>query len=340
MTLHDYIREMPKVEIHVHFQGATRPETLLKLAQRNNIPLPAQTVEELQNWYTFKDFPHFIQVYDLIVQCFQSVEDIELAMREFIQGQAVQNIRYTEMTYTPNRWMPFDEQLAALNAAREWGDSKLDTKVGIVIDIPRDDADYDTSLMMADWAISGFGNGIVAFGLGGPEVGYPPEDFTDAFERAIAAGMPSVPHAGETVGPVSIWGALNNLKANRLGHGVRCIEDPALVEHLRETQIPLELNPTSNICLKVYDRMENHPLPKLVDAGLYVTINSDDPPMFNTTLTNEYIVVADTFGYDAAMLNQFSLNALRASFLSDEEKRQLDREFHVAFAALNQKYLL
>jgi len=201
VSLHDYIQKMPKVEIHVHFQGATRPETLLKLAQRNNIPLPVSTIADLQAWYTFNDFPHFVEIYDLIVQCFQSADDIELAMREFIQGQADQNIRYTEMTYTPNRWMPFEAQLAALNAARHWGESELNTKVGIVIDIPRDDADYEMSLMMADWAISGFGDGIVAFGLGGPEVGYPPQDFTDAFAKSIAAALPSV--TGETRQPAS-----------------------------------------------------------------------------------------------------------------------------------------
>jgi len=226
-----------------------------------------------------------------------------------------------------------------LNAARHWGESELNTKVGIVIDIPRDDADYEMSLMMADWAISGFGDGIVAFGLGGPEVGYPPQDFTDAFAKAIAAGMPSVPHAGETEGPASIWGALKNLKADRIGHGVRCIEDAELVEYLRTEQIPLEVNPTSNICLKVYDHIENHPLPQLVDAGLYITINSDDPPMFNTTLTNEYIVVAEAFGYDADMLNQFSLNALRASYLPDDEKRQMEQEFADQFAILESKHL-
>ena len=135
--------------------------------------------------------------------------------------------------------------------------------------------------------------------------------------------MPSVPHAGETMGPESIWGALNDLHAVRIGHGVRCLEDMSLVKELRDRQIPLEVCPTSNVCLKVVRNMESHPLPKLLKAGLFVTINSDDPPMFNTNLTNEYMQIAKTFGYSQPELKQFVFNALDASLLGVEEKKRL-----------------
>lgn len=339
MSLHDFIRDMPKVELHVHLQGATRPETLLKLAAQNDVQLPANTVEELREWYIFSDFAHFADIYDTICECFRGEADIELATREFIEGQAAQNIRYTEVTYTPNRRMPFEQQLAAINRARAWGERALNTRIGVVIDIPRDDVRGEQALMLADWAISGFGNGVVAFGLGGPEIGYPPEDYAEAFQRAINAGMPSVPHAGETVGAPSIWGALNSLKADRIGHGVLCLEDPSLVETLRQRQIPLEVCPTSNLCLGVVERIEDHPLPRLIEAGLYVTINSDDPPMFNTTLTHEYQLVAQTFGYDAARMEQFVLDALRVCFLPEADKVQLEAEFKTTFAELRQAHL-
>lgn len=307
------IRTMPKVELHVHLQGSTRPETLLKLAQRNGIPLPYDTLDGLREWYTFRDFDHFIDIYDLICACFGTPDDIELATREFIDGQAAQNIVYSEVTYTPNRRMPFDEQLDAINRARAWGEAEYGVKVGIVIDIPREHSP-EVGLMLADWAISGMGNGVVAFGQGGVEVGIPPDKFAAAFAKAREAGLPAVPHAGETAGADCIWGAVEALGARRIGHGVRCLDDPALVEVLRERQIVLEVCPTSNVLLGVAPSLAEHPLPKLMEAGLIVTINSDDPPMFNTTLTEEYLRCADAFGWDFAMVEKINRNAFEAAF--------------------------
>ena len=334
MTLHDFIRAMPKVELHVHLQGATRPETLLKLAQRNHIQLPADDVEGMREWYTFRDFGHFIEIYDVICRCLQTPDDIELVMREFIAGQVAQNIRYTEVTYTPTLRMPSSEQFQALDEARKWGQDSHGITVNIVIDIPRGLISPEDNMQFADIAIEGMNYGVVAFGLGGPEAGNPPENFIAPFDHARAAGLPSVPHAGEVVGPESIWGALNRLHAVRIGHGVRCLEDPALVEELRARQIPLEVCPTSNICLGVFPTIESHPLPRLIEEGLYVTLNSDDPPMFNTTLTDEFLIAAEVFGFDEAMIRRLTLNAVRASFLPDDEKRRLETEYIRAFDQL------
>lgn len=344
MPLSDFIRKMPKVELHVHLEGSIRPETLLALAERNQIELPATSIEELREWYKFIDFPHFAEIYFTSAKCLRTPDDIELITREFLSGQAAQNIVHSEVTYTAYtqyeiHGIPFDDQLAAINRARKWGEDEFGITMSLTIDYPRH-LDPQGALLSADWAIHGMGNGVTAFGLGGPEVDHPPEKFRAAFNRAHAAGLPCVPHAGETVGPESIWGALNLLHSVRIGHGVRCIEDPALVDVLRERQIPLEVCPTSNICLKVYDSMAAHSLPQLVDEGLYVTINSDDPPMFNTTLTDEFIAIADAFGYDVAQLQTFSLNALRASFSPDEKKQQLENRFRNEFADLENKYLV
>lgn len=310
------IHEMPKVELHVHLQGATQPETLLKLAKRNNIKLP----EDIRAWYQFKDFDHFIQIYDTICTCFATPDDLELATYDFLKNQAAQNIVYTEVTYTPTRRIPFEDQLNALNRARTQALADFGVKLGVVLDIPIE-VDIETGEMIADWAISGMGRGIVAFGLGGGEGDY--LKHKAAINRAHAAGLPTVPHAGETTGAETIWQALLDLKASRIGHGVRCLEDPALVDYLREHQIPLEVNPTSNVCLGVFESLESHAFPHLVEAGLCVTINSDDPPMFNTTLTDEYIAVAETFGYSFEQMRQFVHNAIDASFLPEEEKSAL-----------------
>lgn len=343
MSLADLIREMPKVELHVHLQGATQPETWLELAKRNNVPLPADTVAGIREWFTFTDFRHFIDTYIAVVKCLVTPEDLELMAREFLKNQAAQHIVYSEVTYTPRLSTIRDaginrEQLAAVNRARAWAEAELGVSMGLVIDIPREvtteDAEY-----YADWAINGYGNGVVAFGIGGYEPGNPPSKYAKTFTRVYEAGVPCVPHAGETVGPQSIWDALEVCHPVRIGHGVRCIEDAKLVDLLREKQIPLEVSPTSNICLKVYPTLAQHSLPKLIDAGLYVTVNSDDPPMFNTTLTNEYVVCAETFGWGADDIERLAMNGLRASFLPDARKAQLTEKFTADFAHLRTRSL-
>ncbi|MBI5929341.1 MAG: adenosine deaminase [Chloroflexi bacterium] len=337
MNLPDFIRAMPKIELHVHLQGSTRPETLLKLAQHHHIALPADTVEGIREWYTFRDFPHFVEIYGVICDCIQAPDDIELLAREFLQGQASQNIRYTELTYTPPRRIPFDEQLDALNRARVWGEAELGVTMNYIVDIPRE-CEVEVGNLIADWAISGMGQGVIALGLGGPEVDNPPEKYPEAYAKIKAAGLISIPHAGETVGAASIWSALKFTDAVRIGHGVRCLEDPALVEELRRRQIPLEVCPTSNVCLKVVDQLENHPLPHLLEAGLYVTLNSDDPPMFNTTLTEEYIRCADVFGFDANRIEQFVMDALRVTILPADQKAKLMGQYQAEFATLKSRY--
>jgi adenosine deaminase len=337
MTLAAYIRAMPKVELHVHLQGATRPETLLRLAQRNGVELPARTLDDMRDWYTFRGWDHFGDVYDAICQCVQTADDIDIMLREFIAGQATQNIRYTEVTFTPPRWLPFDEQLDALGRARIWGAAEHGVVVNIVIDIPREVAPAEGELI-AEWAISGMGRGVVAFGLGGPEAGNPPEKFATAFQRTQAAGLPSVPHAGEMAGPDSIWGALNTLNAARIGHGVRCLEDPALVDELRTRGTVLEVCPTSNVCLGLFPDFAAHPLPRLIDAGLTVTLNSDDPPMFNTTLTREYEQAAELFGFDADALDALVLNGVMAASLPTVERESLAFAFREEFTRLRTEY--
>ena len=339
-AMENLIRRMPKVELHVHLEGAIRPETLLRLAERNRVRLPAGTAEELRAWYTFTDFAHFVDIYLAISACICSPEDIEFVAREFLRGQAAQNVRYSEVTFTPythyhlNRRIPFAEQLAALGGARRWAEAELGVGVGWVLDISRNVRPVEHGLTVAEWAIGGMADGVVALGLGGPEDGHPPEPFAEAFDRARAAGLASLPHAGETAGPPSMWGALEALHARRLGHGVRCLEDPALVARLRERQIPLEVCPTSNICLGVAPSLAEHPLPRLLAEGLYVTLNSDDPPMFNTTLTDEYLRAAAAFGFGAETIEQLVLNGVRATLLPEPERAAMEREFRREFARL------
>jgi adenosine deaminase len=226
-----------------------------------------------------------------------------------------------------------------INRARKFGEETLGVRISMMPDISREMRPVEDSYLIADWAVANRNNGIVSLGLGGPEIGNPPEVFTSTFERVQAAAFPATPHAGETCGPESIWGAIRSLHAIRIGHGVRCIEDPALVDYLREKQIPLEVCPSSNVCLKVVPSLAEHPLPKLLAEGLFVTINSDDPPMFSTNLTEEYLRITKHFGFDSERLKQFQFNAIKASLLPDANKLELTREFTEEFTRLERELL-
>jgi len=328
---------MPKVELHVHLEGSIRPETLLHLAEKNNVPLPVNSQDEIWEWYQFSDFDHFLEVYFAICSCIRTPDDFYFITAEFLKGQAEQNIKYSEVIFTPFTHLEhvtFDEQLASINSAREASETSLGVRTGLVPDISRHMRPVVDSFQIADWAAENIHNSIIALGLGGPEVGNPPELFGEVFESIVTAGLPSLPHAGETEGPQSIWGAIKALSAVRIGHGVRCLEDPELVKYLRKNQIPLDVCPTSNVCLGVFPALAEHPLPQLLDEGLLITINSDDPPMFDTTLTDEYLRIVEAYDFDISLVKQLVLNGIRSSLLPKGTQQSLDNEFRYQFLDL------
>ncbi len=337
MNMQEFIHRMPKVELHVHLEGSIHPTTLLLLAKRNNVKLPAQSIDELRKWYEFTGFDHFIEVYMAICSCIQSADDLELITSEFIKNRAEENILYSEVIYTPYTHIdhiPLDDQLAAINRARRKGEEQFGVQIFMAPDISRERRPIEDSFIIADWAVKNRNNGIVSLGLGGPEIYNPPELFADTFKRIQGTGLASTPHAGETMGADSMWGAINALKAVRIGHGVRCLEDPTLVSYLRDKKIPLEVCPSSNVCLRVVPTLSEHPLPNLLAEGLFITINSDDPAMFNTSLTDEYLRITNEFGYTPVQIRQFIFNGLQASLLGEDEKQDLEEKFAHEFDLL------
>lgn len=343
--LRHFIQAMPKAEIHIHLEGAIAPGTVLELARRHDLlhRLPAGDVTGLQRWYTFTDFRHFVKIYLTIQDLLRTAADFELIAYECGADMAAQNIRYRELTVTPvthtdfqNKAITIDDILAGLEAGRRRARADFGVEMRWVFDIPRNlsyqtraDGRYDPQVAerTADFAIAGMSQGVVGFGLGGYEVGAPPEPFAHAFARATAAGLASVPHAGETMGPESVWGAVTALEAQRIGHGVRAAEDPALLALLKERQIPLEVNLTSNICLHVYEDIAAHPFPGLDHMGLIVTVNSDDPPLFNTTLLDEYAILATEFGYSKADIARIARNAYLVAAVDRPTRDRLLAEF-------------
>jgi adenosine deaminase len=335
MDIESYLLSVPKTELHVHLEGSIRPATLLTLAERNKVELPAQTVEELQSWFTFRDFNHFIEIYVAITRCLRTMQDYELITYEFGAEMARQNVRYAEVTFSPSTHyslkVPQDVFLSGLKRGRERARADFGVEIRWVFDIVRGIEDPERSRLYADYttslALEYQDEGVVALGLGGAEIGNPPERFAPWFEKALAEGLHSAPHAGETVGPASIWGAIRTLGAERVGHGVRAIEDPTLVAYLAERHIPIELCPTSNICLGVYPSLAEHPLPQLYAAGVPLTVNSDDPPLFNTTINQEVAHLSRAFCMEIATINDIILNGVRHSFLPQQEKQALEQQF-------------
>lgn len=331
-----YIEAVPKAELHVHLEGSIQPATLLMLAQRNNVKLPAQTVEDLYDWFTFRDFDHFIEIYFEISSCLKTSEDYDLIAYEFGASMARQNVRYAEVTFSPSTHefslgIPFDVFFSGLTKGRLRAQAEFGVEIRWVFDIVRDIPDALSNRRRAEYTLEvakeGMHDGVVALGLGGGEVGNPPERYAKWFEKALEAGLHSAPHAGETVGPESVWGAVRMLGAERLGHGVRSVEDSELVAYLAERLIPLEICPTSEIRLGVYVDLAAHPLRDLYNAGVPVTINSDDPSLFNTTLNDEAKLLLIPFHFDINTINEILLNGLRYSFLPVMEKQTLEAQF-------------
>ncbi|HEV2373332.1 MAG TPA: adenosine deaminase [Streptosporangiaceae bacterium] len=331
----DFILAVPKVELHVHLVGSASAATVARLAEQNGSTTVPTDEDALREFLRFTSFAHFIEVYTAVSSLVTSGADLADLVEGAAADLASQNVRYVEMTVTPyphvSRGMPYGELAEALGEGRRRA-AALGVEFAWVYDIAGDDgpAGADATTRFATRQPP---EGLVGFGLGGTEAGVDRASYADAFDQARASGLASVPHAGEADGPASVWAALRSLRAERIGHGVRSVEDPALVAYLAEHGIPLEVCPSSNVCTRVYPSLADHPVKALMDAGVTVTLNSDDPPMFSTTLTQEYERVAGTFGLGVAEVAALLRNAVNASLLSPDRKKSLLSDIDEAAAA-------
>ena len=325
-VLAQFIRAVPKVELHLHLVGSASPHTVAVLAERSATSTVPADPAALQELFEFTDFAHFVHVY----QAVNTLVTDGAAIIEIIDGAAadlaVQQVRYAEMTITPyshvvDAGIAYGEVLDALAEGRRLA-RRRGVELAWVYDIPGEMGEAAADLT-ARLAVDDPPDGLVAFGLGGLEAGVDRSTFADAFDRARAAGLRSVPHAGEADGPASVWAALGFLRADRIGHRVRAIEDDRLIEHLVDHAVPLEVCPSSNVCTHVYPTLDAHPLQRLIEVGITVTINTDDPPMFTTTLNDEYLRIAETFDLDLDQIGALVANGVRSSFLDRSARDQL-----------------
>lgn len=327
--------EIPKVELHVHLEGSMRPDVLLDLAKRNRVDLSAGDIAGLREWFRFRDFDHFVEIYLICSRCLRSPEDFRALTADVLAEQARQNIVYTEAHFTIQTHLGNGADGEAVRAAIADAVAEAERDLGVTLrlipDIVRN-VDVAAADSTIEWALADTTGLVVGVGLAGIENGYPNEPFREHFDAARKAGLKVVAHAGEHGGPESIRSALDVVGLDRLDHGVRAIEDPALVRELVERRLPLDICPSSNICLGVYPDLGTHSFDRLRRAGAAVNVNTDDPPFFDTDLATEYTRLARTFGYGADDLAGFSLAALAASFLPEPRKAEMELEFRRSFA--------
>jgi aminodeoxyfutalosine deaminase len=328
-SLRAFIHALPKVELHVHLVGSAGVDTVLALARRHPEAGVPTDRAELEAFYTFRDFDHFLKVFWAVQSMLHDRQDIEVLVTGLAAELARQNVRYAEVTVTPYNHvldgMPGDELLAGLSSGRAIAAAEHGVDLAWCFDIPGEKGvtvGHETLV----FALRERPEGLVSFGLGGPELGVGRAQFAPFFTAAREAGLRSVPHAGETTGPATIWSALHDLGAERIGHGTSSAADPALLAYLAEHRIPLEVCPTSNVRTRQVGSIAAHPVRRMLDHGVVVTLNTDDPPMFGATLEGEYLAVATALGLHPTEIAQLSRNGVNAAFLDPATKSALVAE--------------
>ena len=315
---------MPKVELHLHLEGAIPLSTLWELIERHGGDETIGSQAELADFFTYRDFAHFMETWVWMIAFLRNYEDFTCVAEAVARNLAAQNIVYAEAFFSPSdfRHHNLDPQQLAL-AIRTGLGRVPEVEVPLIVDLVRDRGPNGTARTLAAITEVAQEARVIGIGIGGYEAENPPEQFADVYRTAREAGFRLTAHAGEAAGPESVWGAIRALEVERIGHGVRSVEDPALVEYLVEHQLPLEVCPTSNIRTAVVSDWETHPARSLIEAGAMVTINTDDPALFHSSLAGEYRVLDDWFGLDEECIRRISLAGVDASWAPANTKASL-----------------
>ncbi|ONI76374.1 adenosine deaminase [Actinosynnema sp. ALI-1.44] len=333
--LEEFVAGLPKVDLHLHLLGAASVPTVAELARRHPRHAVPTEPETLAEYYRFVDFAHFVEVYTAVNRLVTTGEDVVTLITGLAADLCRDNVRYAEVTVTPmshlKAGVPAQELAEALTAGRSAA-ARMGVELAWVHDVSGDDGPTAGPATL-DWVLTWQPSGTVGFGLGGPEAGIAREWFRDTFAAARAAGLHSVPHAGEVSGPEQVWAAVRELSAERVGHGIAAVQDPSLRRHLAEHRITLEICPTSNLRTRAVAAAADHPLPTLLAAGVPVTLGTDDPGMFGTTLTAEYLLCHRQFGLAAADLAAIARTGVDASFCGTATRQALHRELDGYLAA-------
>jgi adenosine deaminase/aminodeoxyfutalosine deaminase len=315
-----FILTLPKAELHLHLEGSIAPPTLLELRQRHG--MEGASLGEVERLYNYKDFAGFLSAFKDVTGHLRTPEDYELITYRLMQRLKLQNILHAEAIVSVGiclwRKQDFPALFEGLERGRQRGEKDFGVSLLWIFDAVRQFG-AEKAQSVLDLAIQFRDRNVVAFGIGGDESAGPPEWFAGVHPRAADHGLHLTAHAGESAGPESIWGALN-LKAERIGHGLTAGQDAELIEELVERQVPIEICVTSNLRTGCCAELAQHPVRRYFDQGLMLTLNSDDPAMFRTSLVEEYALVQEAFGFSDEHLRELARNSFEASFLPPDKK--------------------
>lgn len=326
--LKELIRNMPKAELHIHIEGSLEPELLFQIAQRNHITLRFNSVEELRKAYQFRDLQSFLDIYYEGARVLVREQDFYDLTWAYLERASIQNVRHTEIFFDPQahtaRGVPFETVITGIRRALADGERQLGISSKVIMCFLRH-LSAEAAMETLSQSLP-FKEGIIAVGLDSSEVGHPPEKFRAVFDKARDLGFLTVAHAGEEGPPDYIWQALEQLKVLRIDHGVRCVEDKRLVEKLVTEQVPLTVCPLSNVKLGVFNSIAEHNLKRMLDLGLCITVNSDDPAYFGGYVAENFEAVQEGLGLNRDDIYRLARNSLIATFLQDDKKQELLRE--------------
>lgn len=325
--MQDFLLNLPKVELHLHIEGSLEPELMFDLAKRNKIQLPYQSATEARNAYQFKDLHGFLNLYYQGMSVLHTEQDFyDMAMDYFKRARS-EGVFHIDMHFDPqahlNRGVPFEVIMQGLLQARTDAEKNLDLTTSMIMAFLRDLSEENALSVLEQAEQKGYLEHIQAIGLDSAEVGNPPSKFVNLFNKAKSLGITRAAHAGEEGPPSYIREALDLLDVSRIDHGIRCVEDLELVQYLAEKQIMLTVCPLSNVCLKAVDKLENHPIHKMIETGLNVTINSDDPAYFGGGLLDTYSACVKAFNWDKEICKRITANAINSAFMSKERRQEL-----------------
>jgi adenosine deaminase len=321
------LRSMPKVELHLHIEGAIPAPALFELLKKYG-DVDVGSVEALEDRFRYRDFRHFLEMWMWKNGFLREYEDFTFIASAVARDLADQNVRYVEAFHSPGDFsMLHGLEVARVTEAVQRGlDSERSRiEIRLIADLTRDFGPERGRVWLREIAGAGEGR-IIGIGIGGSEHDFPPEPYREVYEEARRLGLRTTAHAGEAAGPESIWGALRALEVDRIGHGTRAVEDPGLVEYLREKRVPLEMCPISNLKTGVVDSIARHPLREFFDRGLLVSVNTDDPRMFGTSLEAEYLALVEHQGFRLAEIRRLLENALDSSWADEATRARLRRE--------------
>ena len=335
------IVEMPKIELHLHLEGAIPIETLYNFVQRKGGDPSIGTIEDLKRRLVYTDFAHFIDVWTWMNSLIEEERDFEEIAYEVLHGLSQKNVKYVEAFYSPGDYWRQGLSVQGITEYMIRGKERAYRDFGIrselIVDLVRDHGPK-VGIQRLDEVTPFLGKGVIGIGLGGSEQSFPADPYASVYKEAKQRGFRLTAHAGEAAGPESVWAAVRKLGCERIGHGVRAREDPQLVSFLRERQIPLELCVVSNVRTKVCESVETHPIRQYFEEGLMVTVNSDDPTMFNTSITQEYLLLVQKLGFTLRDIRVLSVNGIESSFMSDKDKESMKALFEREWQQLLDKY--